>query len=150
GVLVGDRDRVTLHHDIEPLVPGVASGAEDHVPVAAQVDGLLLLCAGTEVQRIAVPYGHERGHVRPAVGADRGDPEQLSLFERPPGLLPSGSGRVRSAEPRVQGGYRGSHRVTSFWSSVGGGPPAIRRSLLAQTDRGRAIHRRAGGRRAVP
>src|SRR5262249_51422918 len=112
-VIVSDLDRVTLDHDIQPPVPAVAPGAEDHAPVAAQVDGLLFLPAGAEAERAAGPHGHERGHVRPAVGPDRGDPKQLSLLQRPPGLLPFGSGRGRIAESLVDGGYRGGHRITS-------------------------------------
>src|SRR5262249_34891193 len=103
--------RVALDHDIEAPIPAVAAGAEDHVPVAAQVDSLLLAGAGTEVQGVAGPHSHQRRHVRPAIGPDSGNPEQFGLLQRPAGLLPSGRGRVRAAEALVRGGYGGRHDI---------------------------------------
>src|SRR5689334_24797669 len=47
--LVGDLDGVALGYHVEPLVPPGAAGQQQHVRVAAQVDGLLLALAGAEV-----------------------------------------------------------------------------------------------------
>src|SRR5689334_2287622 len=48
--LVGDLDGVALGYHVEPLIPPGAAGQQQHVRVAAQVDGLLLALAGAEVE----------------------------------------------------------------------------------------------------
>ena len=58
------------------------------------------------------PDRDERGDVRPSVGPDRGNPEQLGLVQRPAGLIPSGRHRLRIAEPLVQSGHWHAHRRT--------------------------------------
>src|SRR5487761_1408014 len=111
-VIVGELDGVTLDDDVQPCVPVVAASRQDHVRVAAQVDGLLLGSAGAEADGAVEPHGDERGHVRSAVGPDRGDPEQLRRFERPAGLIPPGGNGIRGAEPRVEFSYWRAHRRT--------------------------------------
>src|SRR6185437_4565591 len=136
-VLVGDLDRVTFDDHVQPPVPGVAPGAEDHMPVAAQVDGLLLVGAGAEVQGAVGPHGDQWRHVRTAVGPYGGDPEQLGLRQRPAGLLPLSGGRGGIAESLIQGSYRGRHGGTSLpvvrrlaSPSAGGAPVWSRRAGL--------------------
>src|SRR5215469_7211697 len=86
--IVGDRHGIALDDDVEPFVPGAASGGEDDVRVDAQVAGLLLGVAGGEVDGVVEPYRDQRGDMRPAVAANGGDPEQLGALERRAGLAP--------------------------------------------------------------
>ena len=67
--MVGNRDGVALDNDIKSRVPVIASGRQRDVRVAPQVNGLLLVVAGTEVQRLPDPDRDQRGDVRPSVRA---------------------------------------------------------------------------------
>jgi hypothetical protein len=96
--LVRDLDGVTLDHNVKPPFPLVAAGREEHVPIASQVDGLLFVRAGGEVDGILQPNGHEGRDVGATVGSDRRDPEQLGLLERTSGLLPPGRDRAGIAK----------------------------------------------------
>ena len=88
-VIVGDLDGVAFYHDIQPGVPVVAAGGQDHVRVAAQVGGLLLALTGGEMNDPVKPHGNQRRDVRPTIGPDRRDPEQLGRFEYVTGLVHS-------------------------------------------------------------
>ena len=44
---------------------------------ALKVAALLLIQAGTEVQRAVEPHRGQRSYVRPAIGSDRRDPEAV-------------------------------------------------------------------------
>src|SRR5207244_422109 len=93
-------------------------------------DGLLLAGAGAEVQRPVQPHGHQRGEVRAAVGADRADPGQLGVLQRPARLVPAGRGRGGVTEARVEGGVWCAHWCSSIpamcrWMRVtAASPPA--------------------------
>src|SRR5260221_11543370 len=99
--VVGDLNGVALDHDVQPVLPVVAAGYEDHVRVAAQVDRLLLARAGGEVNGAVEPDGNQRRDVRPSVCADRANPEELGRLDHLAGLVPSDHERARFAEPRV-------------------------------------------------
>src|SRR5207253_9790694 len=86
---------------IEPGLPRIAAGQQNHVRVSTQVRGLLLGGASGEVNGTVEPYGNERGNVGSTVGPDGRDPEQLGSFEHLTGLIPSSVDRVRVAEPPV-------------------------------------------------
>src|SRR5271165_3800100 len=112
--IVGHPYGVAFGHHVEPLVPPVAAGQQQHVRVAAQVDGLLLAVAGAEVERSVQPHGHQRGEVGPAVGTDRAGPGQLGLLEHPAGFVPAGGRCVGVAEPLVECGVWFVHRCSSL------------------------------------
>src|SRR6266516_4747799 len=61
--VVGEPDGVAHDHHVQPFVPAVAAGDQDHVRVALEVDGLLLGAAGGEVDGPVEPHGNERGDV---------------------------------------------------------------------------------------
>src|ERR1019366_8852816 len=112
-VIVGDLDSVALDHDVQPCVPLVAAGGQDHVRAGAQVDGLLLGEAGAKVDGPVHPHGNERCDVGPPVGPDRRDPEKFGRLERQASLIPPGGSRGRITESLVKGGHWDSHRSTS-------------------------------------
>src|SRR5690348_5085914 len=117
--VVGEPDGVALHHHVQPLVPAIAAGGQDHMRVVFKVDGLLLGAAGGDVDGPVEPYGNERGDVGPTVGPDRGDPEDLGCLERPAGLIPSGGDRGRVAEPGVDLCHWFAHRGAPSDSAQG-------------------------------
>jgi len=100
--VVGDLDGVALDDDVQAAVPVIAPGGEGDVRVRAQVDGLLFGGAGAEVEGAVEPDGRERGDVRPSVGTDGGDPEQLSGLDHPQRVVPGGRCGARFAEPGVE------------------------------------------------
>ena len=46
--------------DIQPSVPVIAAGCQHHARVGPQIDGLLLGCAGVEIERSPVPHRGSR------------------------------------------------------------------------------------------
>jgi hypothetical protein len=67
------------------------------VRIGAQVGGFLLGGPGMEMDRPVGLHGHQWRHVRPTIGPDRRDPEQLGRLKHPAGLIPPGGYRVRTA-----------------------------------------------------
>ena len=103
--LLDHLDGLALDHDVEPSLPVVATGHQDHVRVGSQVHGLLLAEAGREIDRVIEPDSDEWRHMRPTVRSDGRDPEQLGVLERPASLIPVGRDRGRVAEARVELSY---------------------------------------------
>lgn len=101
-VLVRDPDGLTLDNDVQALLPLVAAGRKDDVPVASQIDGLLFARAGGKVDGIVQPNSRERGDMGSTIGSDRRNPGQLGLLEHTSGLVPPSSDSVRGAEARVE------------------------------------------------
>src|SRR5947207_291856 len=64
------------HNDVEPVLPGVAPGHDDHVRVVPQADRLLLAGSAAKVDRSVEPHRDRWRDVRAAVGPDRADPAQ--------------------------------------------------------------------------
>jgi hypothetical protein len=87
-VLTGEEDSLAFDHDVKTLVPLVAPGRQHHVRVGLQVRELLLLRTGGKADGAVGPYRDDRGDMRPAIGADRGDPEQLGAGKRLACLFP--------------------------------------------------------------
>src|SRR5207248_2544482 len=100
--LVHDLDGLALDHDVEPSLPLVATGRQDHVLVGSQVRGLLLAGAGGEVDGVIEPDSDEWRDMRSTVGPDGRDPEQLGLLERAACRFPVGRDCVLVAESRVE------------------------------------------------
>src|SRR5262249_11795400 len=88
--------------DVEPFLPLVAAGREDHASIGSEVDGLLLVRARGEVEGLVQPDGDERRDMRPTVGSHGRDPEQLGLLENVSRLVPTGGDGVRITEARVE------------------------------------------------
>ena len=110
--LVADLDGVALHHHVQAALPAVAPGGQDYVRAGRQVAGFLLGGPGAEVQRLVQPHRDQRGDVRPAVGPDGGQPEQLGLGQHLAGLGPPGGRCGRFAVPLVERGHWGVHLST--------------------------------------
>src|SRR5438034_646869 len=100
--LIDHLDGLALDHDVEPSLPFVATGHQDHVLVGPQVHGLLLAEARREIDRVIEPDTDAWRRMRPTVPSDGRDPEQLGVFERPASLIPVGRDRGRVAEARVE------------------------------------------------
>jgi len=106
ALVVHDAPGRPLDDHVEPGLPGVVAGRERAAGVPGQVDALLLLGTGAEVQGAVVPHRRQRGHVRAPVRADRGEPEQLGVVDGASHLLPRGCHRVRVAEAGIELGHR--------------------------------------------
>src|SRR6266566_2852137 len=119
-VIVGELDGVALDHDVEPFVPVVAAGRQNHVRVPTKVHGLLFAGAGGEVDGPIEPHGNERSDVGATIGPDRRDPEQLGLLQHATRLIPSCGDCVRVAESRVDYRYWFVHQKNSFRLFSGG------------------------------
>jgi hypothetical protein len=115
-VIVSELEGFALDHDIEPCVPVVAAGRQNHVWVPTQVHGLLFGGAGAEVESPIEPHGNQRSDVGSTVGPHRRDPEQLGLLQHATRLLPSRGNRVRVAEARVDFRDGFVHQKNSFRS----------------------------------
>ncbi len=111
--VVGDLNRVAFNDHVQSLVPPVAAGGQYHVRIGAQVGELLLLRAGGKPDGLLGPRRDDRGDVRPAIGPDGGEPEQLGGFEHLAGVLPSGGGRGRVAVLLIERGDWRGHRHLS-------------------------------------
>jgi hypothetical protein len=109
-VAVGDLLGAPFDDNVDAGVPRVRSRGQSDVRVGREVERLLLLGAGAEVQRAVVPHGHQRRLVRAPVGPDRGQPGQLGRLQHRPGLIPAGRVAAGLAEALVQGGLRRGHR----------------------------------------
>src|SRR5688500_6665239 len=116
-LVVRDLNGVALDDHVEPVVPAVAAGRQDHVRVGAQVDGLLLGVAGAEVEGAVEPDRDERGDVWSPGCTDGGDPEQLRRLDGFHGVVPRGCRGGRVTEPAVERGLRCTHRDSSHVSS---------------------------------
>src|SRR6266496_2873572 len=100
--LVHHLNGLALDHDVEPSLPLVAAGRQDHVLVGSQVHGLLLAGAGGEIDRVIEPDSDQWRDMRSTVGPDGRDPKQLGVLERAASLFPVGRDCVLVAESRVE------------------------------------------------
>ncbi len=100
-VMVGDPDGVALNHNVEPFLPVVAAGRQNHVRVPTKVYGLLFGVGSAEVDGLVMPHGNDRRDMRATVSPDRREPKHLGCFEHAMRLLPSRGNGVRVAEARV-------------------------------------------------
>jgi hypothetical protein len=117
--LVHHLDGLALDHDVEPSLPLVATGRQDHVLVGSQVDGLLLAGASGETDGVIKPDSDEWRDMRSTVGPDGRDPEQLGILERAASLFPVGRDCVGSLK-RVSSSVIGCFISVSFRSGVSG------------------------------
>src|SRR4051794_17811298 len=93
--------RGAFDHDVESVLPLVASRREHHVWIADEVHRLLLLCTRAEVEVVLGPNRRQWCDVGPAVTANRGDPEQLGGLEHPANVGPRRGRRGWIAETDV-------------------------------------------------
>jgi hypothetical protein len=63
------RDGIAFHHHVHAVIPAVTAGHQDHVQVAAQIEGLLFIRTCLRMQCVVEPHGDERSNVRPAIGS---------------------------------------------------------------------------------
>ena len=103
--VVPDLHGAALDHEVESLLPPVGAGGERDVRVPRQVHRLLLRRTRAEVEPAVVPDGRQRRDVRPAVAANRGDPEELGGLEHAEGVRPRRRRRLRITEADVLLGY---------------------------------------------
>jgi hypothetical protein len=101
-VAVGDLLGAPFDDNVDAGVPRVRSRGQSDVRVGREVERLLLLGAGAEVQRAVVPDGDQWRDVRAAIGAHGRDPEQLGLRDPRSGLVPREGGRARFGEALIE------------------------------------------------
>ena len=82
------QDRDAFDRDVQTALPGIAAGGQDDVLVPPQIDRLLLLAPGAEMQRVVEPDRDEGADIRSTVGTDGGDPEQLGGVKLAAGSVP--------------------------------------------------------------
>src|SRR6266536_5930060 len=97
---------LALDHHLEAVPVSVAARGEDTAPNVPQISGLLLLGAGAEMKRAVLPQRQQRRHVRAAVPAHRGQPEDLRLLKHPAGVRPGDGIRARLTEAAIEVGHR--------------------------------------------
>src|SRR5437763_222091 len=111
-LLVSDAHGGAFDDDIEPGLPRVVAGREHAVRVSREVHALLFLGAGAEVERTVDPDGRQWRDMRPPVGPNCRNPEQLGAIDGLLDALPWRCRCVRVAEAGVEltGRYCRSHR----------------------------------------
>ena len=120
-VLLLNDDRTTMEFVVQVLEDILGKTREEalrmvlqhHMRVSAQVGELLLTGARGKPDGPLSPRRDDRGDMRPAIGPDSGNPEQLGGCEDPLGLLPLHSDRSGVAVPLVERGDWRRHRHLS-------------------------------------
>lgn len=100
--LISRQPGVTLKNDVNAVIPVAATGRENDVRVGAQVDCLLLIGPGREMQFFTHPHRHEWRDVGSSVGAHRGEPEQLGDLDLVLRRRPTERRGLRVAESPVE------------------------------------------------
>jgi hypothetical protein len=67
--------------DIKAFLPSVVSSSYRDPRVALDVDCFLLIGSRAEMETTLVPHGGEWGYVRTTIGSNRGEPEELCVFQ---------------------------------------------------------------------
>src|SRR6185369_6424550 len=130
--------------DIQPRLPPVVPGGQRAPAVPRQIDGLLLACTGTEIECAVLPHSWERRDVRPSLGADRGDPEQLRLLKHLHNRRPRRRLRRIITEPRIKLSFR-THTHPSFTTCQEAGDPAVSPALQAYEERSHPMTKSGNG-----